>query len=102
MFVSLPAAALAGVKAYTVTVEVDIGFGLPVYNVVGLGDVAVKEGASRIRSALRNCGHDVPNRRVTVNLAPADKRKDGASFDLPIALAVVIAAGIFPGKAIKP
>src|SRR5215467_13829159 len=98
MFASLPSAALFGIDAYQVDVEVDVGSGLPSYTVVGLPAASVREGATRLRAALRNCGQDLPARKVTVNLAPADRRKDGAALDLPIALAVVVAAGVFlPG-----
>jgi magnesium chelatase family protein len=95
MIATLPSAALFGVDAYRVDIEVDVAGGLPQYTVVGLAATTVKEGGSRIRSALRACGQDMPPRRVTVNLAPADRRKDGAAFDLPIALGVLGAAGGF-------
>ena len=95
MFASFRSAALYGVDAYPVEVQVDVSGGLPGYHVVGLPATAVKEGATRIRSALKNCGQELPARKIVVNLAPADRRKDGAAFDLPIALAVVVAAGVF-------
>lgn len=95
MFAKLPSAALFGVDSYRVDVEVDVSGGLPGYHVVGLPAVSVKEGATRIRSALRNCGQELPARKITVNLAPADRRKDGAAFDLPIALGVIVALGVF-------
>ncbi|MBI4510348.1 MAG: YifB family Mg chelatase-like AAA ATPase [Deltaproteobacteria bacterium] len=101
MICIVPSAALLGVDAYRVDVEVDVSGGLPAYQVVGLAAASVKEGASRIRSALRNCGHDLPTRKITVNLAPADRRKDGASFDLPIAVAVIVGAGIYPPDATR-
>ena len=93
MVVSIPSAALVGVDARRVDVEVESATGLPVYSVVGLAATSIKEGASRIRSALRQCGQDLPARKITVNLAPADLRKDGAAYDLPIALAVMAASG---------
>jgi magnesium chelatase family protein len=96
MFARLPSAALYGVQSYRVDVEIDVAGGLPAYQVVGLPTTSVKEGATRIRSALRNCGQDLPPRKITVNLAPADRRKDGVALDLPIALGVIVAAGIFP------
>src|SRR5262249_11845428 len=92
MFATFDSAALFGIDAFEVRVEVDVSGGLPGYHVVGLPAVSVKEGATRIRSALRNCGQDLPQRKVTVNLGPADRRKDGAAFDLPIAVGVVVAA----------
>jgi magnesium chelatase family protein len=86
-------AAVFGIDAHTVHVEVDVSFGLPAFNVVGLPDASVRESRDRIRSAIRNSGFEFPAHRITVNLAPADIRKAGASFDLPIALAVLAASG---------
>ena len=77
-------------------IEVDVANGLPQYNVVGLPDVAVKEGAVRVRAALENAGFALPPRRINVNLAPADIRKDGAAYDLPIALAMLVAFEVLP------
>jgi magnesium chelatase family protein len=93
-------AAVFGIDAYLVEVEVDVS---PAYqgcfNVVGLPDLAVKESRERIRSALRNCGFDFPsNHAVTVNLAPADVRKEGSAFDLPMALGLLGCQGQFFGK----
>jgi magnesium chelatase family protein len=96
MIAVYPSASLHGVDAFRVDVEVDLAGGLPAYAVVGLAATSVKEGGSRIRSALRACGQDVPPRKITVNLAPADRRKDGAAFDLPIAIGIVTAAETFP------
>ena len=75
-------------------VEVDVSFGLPAFTMVGLPDASVRESRDRVRSAIRNSGFEFPPHRVTVNLAPADIRKAGASFDLPIALGVLAAAGL--------
>ena len=86
--------------AYPVQVEVDVSFGLPQYNLVGLPDNAVKEGAVRVRAALENSGFALPPRRVTVNLAPADVRKDGAAYDLPVALALLVALELVPAQAL--
>ena len=74
-------------------VEVDVSFGLPAFTVVGLPDVSVRESRDRVRSAIRNSGYEFPQHHVTVNLAPADVRKAGSSFDLPIALGVLAATG---------
>jgi magnesium chelatase family protein len=89
-----------GIDAYLVEVEVDVAQAYEGYfTVVGLPDVAVKESRERIRSALRNCGFDFPsNHAVTVNLAPADIRKEGSAFDLPMALGVAGCQGTFFGK----
>ena len=86
-------AALAGIEAYPVQVEVDLAPGLPALVIVGLADAAVQESRERVRSALRNSGLRLPLSRVVVSLAPADRRKQGPSFDLPIALALACASG---------
>ncbi len=83
-----------GVDALLVEVEVDIVFGLPAFTTVGLPENAVKESRERVKSAIKNCGYDFPNRRITVNLAPADIKKAGTGFDLPIAVGILIAAGL--------
>lgn len=86
-------AAVFGIEACGVQVEVDVSFGLPAFNMVGLPDASVRESRDRIRSAIRNSGFEFPPHRITVNLAPADIRKAGSSFDLPIALGVLAASG---------
>jgi magnesium chelatase family protein len=87
-------AALSGVEAALVRVEVDVASGLPAFTVVGLPDSAVRESRERVRTAIRNAGFAFPVDRVTVNLAPADMRKEGAAFDLPIALGILAATGV--------
>jgi magnesium chelatase family protein len=87
-------AALSGVEAVLVRVEVDVASGLPAFTTVGLPDSAVRESRERVKTAIRNAGFGFPNDRVTVNLAPADLRKEGASFDLPIALGILAATGV--------
>ncbi|MGE3704556.1 MAG: YifB family Mg chelatase-like AAA ATPase [Vicinamibacterales bacterium] len=94
MLASLRTAAIFGVDACVVHVEVDVAFGLPVFAMVGLPDASVRESRDRVRSAIRNSGFEFPPHRITVNLAPADVRKAGASFDLPIALGVLAAQGV--------
>ncbi|MCI2062948.1 MAG: YifB family Mg chelatase-like AAA ATPase [Eubacteriaceae bacterium] len=84
-------ASLAGIDGHLVKVETDIGSGLPAYNVIGLGDTTIKESGDRIRSAIINSGYKYPRNRVTVNLSPADTRKAGTHFDLPIAVGVLLA-----------
>jgi magnesium chelatase family protein len=86
-------AAVFGIEACPVQVEVDVSFGLPAFNMVGLPDTSVRESRDRVRSAIRNSGFEFPPHRITVNLAPADLRKAGSSFDLPIALGVLAATG---------
>ncbi len=94
MLASLRSAAVIGVEALPVIVEVDVSFGLPVFTMVGLPDTSVRESRDRVRTAIRNSGFEFPSHRVTVNLAPADIRKAGASYDLPIALGVLAATGV--------
>src|SRR3954468_17402374 len=90
----LRTAAVFGVDACPVHVEVDVSFGMPRFTLVGLPDVGVRESRDQVRSAIRNSGFEFPAHRITVNLAPADVRKAGASFDLPIALGILAAQGI--------
>ncbi|MBN2537155.1 YifB family Mg chelatase-like AAA ATPase [candidate division WOR-3 bacterium] len=82
-----------GVDGFIVSVETDISSGLPAFNIVGLPDAAVKESQHRVHAAIKNSGGSFPNRRITVNLAPADIRKEGAAFDLPVALGIITAFG---------
>ena len=84
--------ALQGVDGRPVTVETDVSGGLPNWAMVGLPDAAVRESRDRVSSALRNSGYAMPSGRVTVNLSPADLRKEGAAFDLPIAVSIVAAS----------
>jgi magnesium chelatase family protein len=93
MLACLRTAALFGIEAHAVHVEVDVSFGLPLFNLVGLPDASVRESRDRVKSAIRNSGFEFPSHRVTVNLAPADVRKAGSSFDLPIALGILAAQG---------
>jgi magnesium chelatase family protein len=86
-------AALIGIDAYEVTVEVDAAPGLPQFAIVGLAAGAVKESRERVGAALANSGFLLPPRRITVNLAPADTKKEGTGFDLPIALGILVATG---------
>src|SRR4029078_1403349 len=84
MLARLGSAAVFGVEAYPVQIEVDVSFGLPSFTMVGLPDTTVRESRDRVRLAIRNSGLEFPPHRITVNLAPADVRKAGSSFDLPI------------------
>jgi magnesium chelatase family protein len=91
---TLRTAAIYGVEASPVQVEVDVSFGMPMFTMVGLPDASVRESRDRVRSAIRNSGFEFPPHRITVNLAPADLRKAGAAFDLPIALGILAAQGV--------
>src|SRR6266480_3351838 len=93
MLAAVRSAALVGIDAYEVTVEVDAAQGLPQWTIVGLAASAVKESRERVGAALVNSGFKVPPRRITVNLAPADIRKEGTAFDLPIAIGILVATG---------
>lgn len=84
--------AIVGLDGALVEVEVDIAQGLPAFTIVGLPDAAVQEARERVRAAIRNSGYDFPQRRITVNLAPADLRKEGPAYDLPIAIGLLLAS----------
>lgn len=84
---------LSGISGYEVRAECDLSAGLPAFEIVGLPDAAVKEARDRVRAAIKNCGFTFPVSRITVNLAPANQRKGGTVYDLPI-LAGILAAGI--------
>jgi magnesium chelatase family protein len=96
MLARIRSAAVLGIDAYPVDVEVDITNGLPSFSTVGLPQGAVKEGRERVGAALVNAGFFFPLRRITVNLSPADIRKNGSAFDLPIALGILVASGQLP------
>src|SRR5256885_7287549 len=91
MLARVRSAAVLGIDAYLVDVETDIANGLPTFATVGLPQGAVKEGRERVYAALANTGYTFPLKRITVNLAPADSRKDGSAFDLPIAVGILAA-----------
>jgi len=94
MLAKIISAAVLGIDAYRVDVEVDLSVGLPFFQTVGLPDGAVRESKDRVKSAIKNSGYDLPmNRRITVNLAPADIKKEGAAFDLAIATGILAAQG---------
>lgn len=100
MLAAIHSAAVLGIDAYDVTVEVDAAAGLPQWTIVGLANGAVKESRERVGSALVNSGFTLPPRRITVNLAPADTRKEGSAFDLPIALGILVATGQLPPESV--
>ena len=101
MLAKVISGALIGIDAYPVEVEVDIAQGLPQFSTVGLPEGAVKESKDRVKSAIKNSGYDFPARRITINLAPADIRKEGAAFDLPIAVGLLCATGVVNGEQLK-
>ncbi len=93
-------ATLYGIDGIMIDVEVDIAHGLPAFNIVGLPETSVKESKERVRAAVKNAGFEFPNDRITINLAPADVRKEGSSFDLPIALGILVSMGIIKREAL--
>lgn len=93
MLATVFSGSVIGLDTHLVRVEVDISGGLPAFHIVGLPDAAVQESRERVRAAVRHAGFDFPGRRITVNLSPADLRKEGPAFDLPIALGVLAASG---------
>lgn len=97
----IKSAALMGIDSYPVDVEVDLSNGLPAFDIVGLPDSAVKESRERVRTAIRNSGFSFPVKRITVNLAPADTKKEGASFDLPIAAGILAACNLFSADSLQ-
>lgn len=94
MLAKVVSSSLVGIDAILVDVEVDIAQGLPQFATVGLPDGAVKESKDRVKSALKNSGYEFPSRKITVNLAPADIKKEGAAFDLPISIGILAATGV--------
>jgi magnesium chelatase family protein len=94
-------AGLVGLDAHLIEVEVDIGGGLPQFSVVGLPDATVRESRDRVRAALKNTGFDFPIKKITVNLAPADLKKEGAGLDLAIAIGILVAQDVLPADSVK-
>lgn len=96
MLAKILSSAVLGVDAYVVEVEVDIAYGLPYFTIVGLPEVSVKESKERVKSAISNSGYTFPDDRITVNLAPANIKKEGTGFDLPIAVGILAATRLIP------
>lgn len=93
MFSRVKGIGLFGIDSYMIEIEADVSNGLPAFDIVGLPDAAVKESRDRVRSAIKNCGFKFPIGRITVNLAPADRKKEGSLYDLPVLLAILKASG---------
>ena len=87
---------LQGVSGYEVSTECDLSGGLPNFDIVGLPDAAVKEARDRVRAVIKNCGFTFPVSRITINLAPADRRKAGTVYDLPILVGILVSGGQLP------
>jgi magnesium chelatase family protein len=101
MLAKIKSSAVVGVEALPVTVEVDISNGLPSFSTVGLAEGAVRESRERVKAAIKNSGYDFPNRKITVNLAPADLKKEGAGYDLPMALGILVASEILKSEKLE-
>ena len=102
MIVRLACGALQGVDAFRVDLEVDfLRKGMPAFVMVGLAEGAVREAKERVFAAMRSCGFTLPAARITVNLAPADRRKAGSAYDLPLAVALLGAAGVLPAERLE-
>jgi magnesium chelatase family protein len=101
MLAKVLSSTLIGIDAILVDVEVDLAPGLPSFATVGLPDGAVKESKDRVKAALKNSGYDFPARRITANLAPADIKKEGTAFDLPISIGILAATGVVKGTRLR-
>jgi magnesium chelatase family protein len=97
MLAKVLSSAVIGIDAYIVEVEVDISRGLPSFSTVGLPEGAVRESKERVKASIKNSGYEFPSERITVNLAPADIKKEGSAFDLPMAIGILAATGLIPG-----
>jgi magnesium chelatase family protein len=100
MYSKLSSAAVFGIEAFKVEIETHLDTGLPAFNIVGLPDSAVKESRERVQSAIKNSDFIFPQKKITINLAPADIRKEGSAFDLPVALGILTAMNIIDAEAI--
>ena len=101
MFSSITTAALCGIDARIVSVETDVGSGLPTFDMSGYLGTEVKEARDRVRIAIKNTGVELPPQRIVVNISPADIRKEGTGFDLPIAIGILVSNGIIEEEKVK-
>ena len=92
---------LTGINGYPVNIELDVNAGLPGYDVVGLADTAIKESKARVKAAIKNSSFNYPINKIIINLAPADTKKEGSMYDLPIALGILVAEEIIENKNVK-
>lgn len=97
MFAKVKSLGIFGMDAFSVVVEADISRGVPRFDIVGLPDTAVKESRERVRAAIKNCNFQFPVSRITVNIAPADIKKEGPLYDLPVFIALLMATGQIMG-----
>jgi len=101
MYSRIKSCGLLGIDGYITEVETDINNGIPAFEIVGLGDTAIREARERVRSAIKNSGFEFPIRRITMNLAPANLKKEGSSFDLAIALGILASSGIIDNNKLQ-
>ena len=101
MLSSILSCGLSGINGFAVTAEINLGSGMPMFEIVGLPDASVKESRERVRAALKNSGFTFPNGRITVNLAPADQKKEGPAYDLSIALGLLCCTGMIDPESLK-
>lgn len=101
MLAKINSSAILGINAYIIDVEVDISFGLPAFNIVGLPETSVKESKERVKTAVKNSGYSFPPDRVTINLAPADIKKEGTGLDLPMAMGILAASEVVSKKTLE-
>jgi len=94
LLAKIDSCSVSGLDGFIVEVEVDISYGLPVFNIVGLPEISVRESKDRVKTAIKNSGYTFPMERIVVNLAPADIKKEGTGFDLPIAMGILMASGV--------
>ena len=92
---------LNGINGYPVEIQLDVNAGLPGYDVVGLADTAIKESKSRVKAAIKNSAFNYPINKIIINLAPADTKKEGSMYDLPIALGILVAEEIITNKSLN-
>ena len=92
---------LIGLEGYLVNIEIDVSAGIPCWDIVGLPDASVKEAKERVRTAIKNSGYDMQSRKIVVNLSPADIKKEGSFFDLPIAIGILACSGNINKKSIE-
>ncbi|MGE5614482.1 MAG: YifB family Mg chelatase-like AAA ATPase [Bacillota bacterium] len=101
MYSKIASCGILGIDGYIAEVETDISSGIPSFDIVGLGDTAIRESRDRVRSAVKNSGYEFPIRKITINLAPANLKKEGSAFDLAIALGILASTGIIDYSAVR-
>ena len=101
MLAKVNSCSVEGIDGFIIAVEVDISYGLPVFNIVGLPEISVRESKERVKTAIKNCGYTFPMERIVVNLAPADVKKEGTGFDLPVAIGILVASEVIPQEKIN-